>query len=84
MSHLRFCMNIAGNEVSGLAMYNAGTTKVKQNNTPQSTLNYVGNIMAYRDRLDKLFAEEVLPYYDTTNRLSGVTVAYNGSRRSER
>ena len=84
MSHLKFCMGIAGNEVSGLAMYNAGTTKVKQNNTPQSTLNYVGNIMAYRDRLDKLFAEEVLPYYDTTNRLSGVTVAYNSSRRSDR
>ena len=84
MSHLRFCMNVAGNEVSGLAMYNAGTTKVKQNNTPQSTLNYVGNIMAYRDRLDRLFAEEVLPYYDTTRHLSGVTVAYNGSRRADR
>ena len=84
MSHLKFCMGIAGNEVSGLAMYNAGTTKVRQNLTPQSTLNYVGNIMAYRDRLDKLFAEEVLPYYDTTRQFSGVSVAYAGSRRTER
>ncbi len=84
MSHLKFCMGLAGNEVSGLAMYNAGTTKVRQNNTPQSTLNYVGNIMAYRDRLDKLFAEEVLPYYDTTRQWSGVSVAFLGSRRTDR
>lgn len=84
MSHLKFCINYAGNEVSGLAMYNAGTTKVKQNLTPQSTLNYVGKIMAYRERLDKLFAEEVLPYYDTTRQFSGMSVAYVSSRRTDR
>lgn len=84
MSHLKFCIGIAGNEVSGLAMYNAGTTKVRQNLTPQSTLNYVGKIMAYRDRLDKLFAEEVLPYYDTSRQFSGMSVAYLSSRRTDR
>ena len=42
MSHLKFCLNTAGNDVSALAMYNAGTSRVRSNKTPQSTLNYVG------------------------------------------
>ena len=76
MSHLRFCLNIAGNEVSALAMYNAGTSKVRADNTPQSTLNYVGKIMAYQDKLEKLFADEVLSYYETTRPMTGISVAF--------
>lgn len=43
MRHLRWCMDVAGkgNDVTALAMYNAGTTRVKSNRTPQHTLNYV-------------------------------------------
>lgn len=65
MSHLKFCMNTAGNEISALAMYNAGTNKVRSNKTPQSTLNYVGQIMAYQDTIDKLFDDEVASYFET-------------------
>lgn len=64
MSHLRFCLNTAGNEVSALAMYNAGTTRVRSNRTPQVTLNYVGKIMSYRQMLDTLFEQEVVAYYE--------------------
>lgn len=81
MSHLRFCLNVAGNEVTALAMYNAGTNKVRANNTPASTLRYVGKIMAYREKLDKLFADEVVSYYDTNRPMSGIAVAFNGNRR---
>lgn len=84
MSHLRFCMNVAGNEVTALAMYNAGTTKVRSNNTPQTTLVYVGKIMAYREKLDKLFAEEVSPYFDSSRQMSGVSVAFLGNRKFDR
>ena len=84
MSHLRFCLNIAGNEVSALAMYNAGTSKVRADNTPQSTLNYVGKIMAYQDKLEKLFADEVLSYYETTRPMTGISVAFLGNRRFDR
>lgn len=85
MSHLRFCMNVAGNEVAALAMYNAGTNKVRADNTPQSTLNYVGKIKAYQEKLDRLFSEEVLSYYDNSVRPSnGISVAFLGSRRFER
>ena len=48
--------------------------------SPQSTLNYAGKIMAYRERLDSLFNEEVMAYYETRP-LSGVTVAYAGGRK---
>ncbi|MCQ2574311.1 MAG: lytic transglycosylase domain-containing protein [Treponema sp.] len=65
MSHLKFCLNTAGNEVSALAMYNAGTGKVRANKTPQSTLNYVGKIMAYQDTIDRLFDDEVASYFET-------------------
>lgn len=80
MSHLRFCLNSAGNEVSALAMYNAGTGRVRSNRTPQSTLNYVGKIMSYQEMLDELFANEVASYYEP-RLFSGVSVAYSrGSR----
>lgn len=84
MSHLRYCLNVAGNEVSALAMYNAGTNKVRANNTPQTTLNYVGKIMAYQDKLEKLFSDEVLSYYETTRPVTGISVAFLGNRRFDR
>ncbi len=55
LSHLRFCLDSAGNEIAALAMYNAGTSRVRKNGTPQTTLNYVSSIMEYKDGLDMLF-----------------------------
>ena len=65
MSHLRFCIDVAGNDVTALAMYNAGTNRVKNNSTPRSTLNYVGKIERYRSSLDNMFSAEILAFYDT-------------------
>ena len=75
MSHLKFCLSTAGNEVSALAMYNAGTGRVRSNKTPQSTLNYVGKIMSYQKMLDQLFEEQVASYFET-QLTPGITVAY--------
>lgn len=63
MSHLRHCLDTAGNEVSALAMYNAGTNRVRNDATPQVTLNYVSNIISYRQGLDELFDSEVVQFY---------------------
>ena len=79
MSHLKFCLGSAGNEVSALAMYNAGTGRVRSNKTPQSTLNYVGKIMTYQKMLESLFADEVEAYYET-RLLPGITVALADKR----
>ena len=58
-------MDIAGNEITALAMYNAGTSRVKQNKTPQHTLNYVAKISNYRVHLESKFSTEVLAFYST-------------------
>lgn len=76
MSHLKFCLNTAGNSVSALAMYNAGTTRVRTNKTPQTTLNYVGSILTYQKMLDSLFEQEVASYYGIPLS-NGFAVAYN-------
>lgn len=80
MSHLKFCLNYAGNEVSALAMYNAGTNRVRSNKTPQSTLNYVGKIMSYQKMLDQLFSEQVTAYFET-QLVPGISVAYTDNSK---
>jgi soluble lytic murein transglycosylase-like protein len=57
LSHLRLCLDTAGSLVAGLAMYNAGTVRVKADGTPKRTLDYVSNIMDSKQRLETLFEE---------------------------
>jgi soluble lytic murein transglycosylase-like protein len=64
LSHLRFCLATAGNEIAALAMYNAGTNRVKFDGTPRRTLNYISSIMNYRQALDELFAIEVAAFFE--------------------
>jgi hypothetical protein len=45
-------------------MYNAGTTRVRANGTPQVTLNYVDLIMNYREGLDALLASQVAVLFE--------------------
>ena len=68
LSHLKYCLNTAGNEIAALAMYNAGSNKVKRNNTPQTTLNYISEIQSYRNMLEENFAQEVLALYNVNSK----------------
>lgn len=65
LAHLKQCLRSAGNSVSALAMYNAGQGRVSSNKTPQITLNYIGKIISYQNRLDDLFTDEVVIFYET-------------------
>ena len=76
---LKFCLGYAGTEVSALAMYNAGTQRVRSNKTPLTTLNYVGKILAYQRMLEQLFAEQVTPYFENET-APAITVAYVGRK----
>ena len=67
LSHLRFCLDTAGNEIAALAMYNAGTKRVRSNGTPQMTLNYVSGIINYRNGLEELFTNQVIAAIDKDN-----------------
>ena len=64
LKHLNFFLKTAGNEVTALAMYNAGAAKVSSNNTPHSTLDYVAAINSYRSAIDESFAKDVLVFLE--------------------
>lgn len=74
MIHLRWCMDLAGkgNDVTALAMYNAGTNRVKANKTPEHTLNYVAKISAYRTKLEEKFGSDIVAFYKVPSRTSGL------------
>ena len=55
LSHLRWCLNNAGTEVAGLAMYNAGTTRVRSAGTPKNTLDYISRILKQQRKIEGLF-----------------------------
>jgi hypothetical protein len=60
MAHLRWCLDTAGSEVAGLAMYNAGTTRVRQGGTPKNTLDYVSRVLEYQNRVEEFFRSEYM------------------------
>jgi hypothetical protein len=58
LSHLRWCLDTGGSEVTGLAMYNAGTNRVRSGGAPKTTLDYVGRILRSREKIEGLFQAE--------------------------
>jgi hypothetical protein len=58
MAHLRVCLDIGGSEIAALAMYNAGTGRVRSGGTPRQTLDYTARILSSRRKIDKAFLEE--------------------------
>ncbi len=63
LSHLSYCIDLSGNQVAALAMYNAGTTKVRSDKTPKRTLDYVSRILSYKEGLESLFNQQVASRY---------------------
>jgi soluble lytic murein transglycosylase-like protein len=61
LSHLRWCLDYAGTEVAGLAMYNAGSNRVKSNETPKRTLDYISRILDRRHKIDDRFLARPVP-----------------------
>lgn len=59
LAFLRYCLDIGGNEISALAMYNAGTHRVRNNRTPQMTLNHISRIVTYKRGLEDMFNVKV-------------------------
>ena len=59
LSHLRFCLDEGGNEIVGLAMYNAGTQGVRKG-TPFTTLHFVAAVVSHRDDLERRFRAEFI------------------------
>lgn len=60
VSHLQYCLRTAGNEVTALAMYNAGNGRVDRGATPRKTLDYVYRVLKYQENIASLFAAKVV------------------------
>jgi hypothetical protein len=61
MGHLRLCLDTGGTEIAGLAMYNAGTGRVRNTGAPKHTLDYIHRILERRARIDESFQAEFFP-----------------------
>jgi soluble lytic murein transglycosylase-like protein len=59
MSHLRWCLDKGGSELSGLAMYNVGRGRVNGGGAPKVTLDYISRIIGYRKGIEALFNAEI-------------------------
>jgi soluble lytic murein transglycosylase-like protein len=57
MGHLRHCLDTGGTEIAALAMYNAGTVRVRNTGTPKATLDYVSRILENRSIIERRFQE---------------------------
>ena len=55
IGHLRHCLNTGGSEISALAMYNAGTGRVRATGAPHVTLNYISRIQENRQKIESRF-----------------------------
>jgi hypothetical protein len=59
MGHLRHCLDTGGTEIAALAMYNAGTGRVKSSGTPKTTLDYIDRILENRRKIEMQFQMNV-------------------------
>ncbi len=55
ISHLKHCLDSSSTEIAALAMYNAGTGRVKSSGAPEVTLNYVSRILENRSKIESRF-----------------------------
>ncbi|MDR0444197.1 MAG: transglycosylase SLT domain-containing protein [Treponema sp.] len=60
ISHLKHCIETGGSEVSALAMYNAGTGRVRTTGAPKVTLDYINRILENRLTIEEKFYSRYL------------------------
>ncbi|GHV94535.1 hypothetical protein AGMMS50293_08550 [Spirochaetia bacterium] len=70
MGHLRFCLDTGGSEIAALAMYNAGSGRVKTTGTPAVTLDYIHRILENRRKIEERFHDWFLYLEDPSGNLA--------------
>jgi hypothetical protein len=58
MAHLRVCLDSGGSEIAALAMYNAGTGRVRSQGAPKNTLDYIHRILECQRKIEGAFQLE--------------------------
>lgn len=60
IKYFKHILDVSGNEVSALAMYNAGRTRVSQRGAPVTTLDYISRVLNYEKNINSLFTAKVV------------------------
>ncbi|MDR1898638.1 MAG: lytic transglycosylase domain-containing protein [Treponema sp.] len=58
MRHLRWCLDSGGSVITALAMYNAGTGRVRSLGAPKNTLDYIHRILERQEKIEARFRQE--------------------------
>lgn len=81
MKYFKHILDISGNEVSALAMYNAGRTRVSQKGAPVTTLDYISRILTYEKNISSLFTAKVIAQTSMLDKIRfGLLTASEGSK----
>ena len=73
IAHLRFCLDSGGSEISALAMYNAGTGRIRTSGAPEVTLNYISRILENKSKIESRFHARLIK--EEENRLAEAALA---------
>ena len=60
LTYLAKSIKKGGNEIVGLAMYNAGSGRVTGNGTPKMTLDYISKILDYKKEIDSFIMDTMV------------------------
>jgi len=60
IGYLRQCLNFGGTEISALAMYNAGSGRIRTTGAPEVTLNYIARILDNRRKIESRFHSRLI------------------------
>ncbi len=60
LAYLAKSIEKGGNEIVGLAMYNAGSGRVNGSGTPKMTLDYISKIMDYKKEIDAFIMDTMV------------------------
>jgi hypothetical protein len=60
IAHFRHCLNSGNNEISALAMYNAGAVRIRTTGAPEVTLNYISRILENRRKIENYFHSRLI------------------------
>jgi hypothetical protein len=63
LKYLEFCLAYGDSDSQALAIYNAGLRRVRDGNTPPTTLVYVDRILTHREQLVARFESYILSHF---------------------
>lgn len=59
VAYLKYCLERGENQITALAMYNAGPRRVTERGAPLITLDYINKILSYREQLQQEFESKL-------------------------